>query len=111
MTRLSCCRGTERHRPDFKTINHAALAHAPAMLKRWLPDGKVMGHEYYAKNPRRADHSPGSFKVNLSSGRWADFAIGARGGDLISLAAYLFSLGQAEAARRIGGMLGVDHES
>ena len=58
----------------------------------------------------RADRSPGSFRVNLLTGRWADFAIGVGGGDLISLAAYLFGIGQAEAATRIADMLGVRHE-
>ena len=51
--------------------------------------------------------SAGSFRLNLLTGRWADFAIGVGGGDLISLAAYLFGIGQAEAAVRIADMLGV----
>ena len=38
---------------------------------------------------------------------WADFATGDKGGDVISLAAFLFGLSQAEAARRIAGMLGL----
>jgi hypothetical protein len=35
---------------------------------------------------------PGSFKVNLRSGRWADFANDQKGGDAISLAAHLYGL-------------------
>jgi hypothetical protein len=59
-------------------------------------------------NPTRADRRRGSFKVNLNTGRWSDFAAGAAGGDLIALAAYLFHLSQAEAALKIAAMLGVD---
>jgi hypothetical protein len=111
MTRPKSSGAANRGRLDFHAIGHAALVHAPTVLRRWLPDGKVTGHEYSARNPRRLDRSAGSFKINLISGRWADFAVGAKGGDLISLAAYLFSIGQADAAMRIAEMLGVDHES
>jgi hypothetical protein len=76
-------------------------------LSRWLPDGRKEAGEWVARNPKRADHRPGSFKVNLSSGRWGDFAAGDKGGDLISLGAWLFNLRQDEAARRVAEMLGV----
>jgi hypothetical protein len=57
--------------------------------------------------PRRADKSPGSFSVNLKTGKWADFAVGDKGGDLISLAAYIFNTSQADAARTLAIALGV----
>ena len=94
-------------RLDFPAINRAALASLPALLRRWLPDGRLVGREYTARNPRRADRRPGSFRVNVNSGRWADFACDAKGGDVVSLAAYLSGTGQAEAARALGDMLGV----
>jgi hypothetical protein len=94
-------------RPDFPAINAAALRELPALLIRWLPDGRVVGCEYEARNPRRADRSIGSFRINLRTGRWADFATGERGGDPVSLAAFLFNLSQAEAARQLARMLGV----
>jgi hypothetical protein len=93
---------------DFAGINRAALTRLPDILARWLPGGRIEGAEYVALNPRRADHRPGSFKVNLSTGRWADFAVeGARGGDVVSLAAYLAGIGQGEAAERLAAMLGI----
>jgi hypothetical protein len=95
---------------DFKRINRAALADLSALLRRWLPDGRVVGAEYIARNPRRQDRNPGSFKINLRTGRWSDFATGDKGGDVISLAAYLFGQGQAEAARGLAQMLGVSHD-
>ena len=94
---------------NFAAINNAALAALPALLQRWLPDGRVQGNEYVALNPRRADRKQGSFKVNLQTGRWADFATGDRGGDVVSLAAYLAGTGQAEAARKLSDMLGLPH--
>lgn len=99
--------GHPGHTPDFVAINRAALAVLPALLMRWLPDGRAQGHEFIARNPRRADRHAGSFKVNLRTGRWADFATGDRGGDPVSLAAYLFGLRQGEAAWRVADMLGL----
>jgi len=47
----------------------------------------------------------------MNTGLWADFATGDRGGDLVTLCAYLFSLSQKEAALRIAVMLGINpHE-
>lgn len=93
---------------DFQTINRAALSALPALLVRWLPDGKKQGHEWVARNPRRGDRQPGSFSVNLNTGRWADFAqTDARGGDVISLAAYLADISQHEAALKLAKMLGL----
>ncbi len=98
---------TGPRRLDFAAINAAALRDLPALLVRWLPDGRVNGREYESRNPRRADRHPGSFRVNLRTGRWSDFATGDRGGDPVSLAAFLFNLSQADAARRLVDMLGV----
>ncbi|MCG6869541.1 MAG: hypothetical protein LJE91_12695 [Gammaproteobacteria bacterium] len=84
-----------------------ALAVLPALLARWLPDGRRQGNEWVARNPRRDDRRPGSFSVNVVTGRWADFANGDRGGDPISLAAYLHDISQSDAARKLTDMLGV----
>jgi hypothetical protein len=91
----------------FTEINSLALSVLPALLPRWLPDGKTYGQEYKARNPKRDDRKAGSFSVNLRTGRWADFATGDKGGDVISLAAYLFNIRQIEAKTRIAEMLGV----
>jgi hypothetical protein len=88
----------------------AALHALPAILNRFAPGGVIHGDEWEGRNPRRADRNAGSFKVNIRSGRWADFATGDKGGDAVSLVAYLTGLGQADAARRLCVMLGVKHE-
>ena len=94
-----------RHHFDFATINRAALGSLPALLRQWLPDGRLQGSEYVARNPTRADRRPGSFKVNTRTGKWADFATGDRGRDLVSLLAYLDGVNQGEAARRLIEMI------
>jgi len=92
---------------DFAAIDMVALRALPILLQRWLPDGKRRGREYVARNPTRADRTPGSFSISLVSGKWADFASGDRGAGVISLAAYLYRLTQPEAARLVAGMLGI----
>ena len=92
---------------DFESINAAALPALPALCARWMPGGKRIGREYVTLNPTRADRRAGSFKVNLQTGRWADFATGDKGGDVVSLAAYLFGLRQTDAARRLADALGI----
>ncbi len=92
---------------DFGAVNSAALPALPAILRRLAPGGKIMAGEYIARNPVRADRCAGSFKINLRSGRWADFATDARGGDVVSLVAYLEGKSQIDAARLLAGMLGL----
>ncbi len=93
---------------DFNRLNVAALQSLPLLLGRWLPDGRRVGREWVARNPRRDDRRPGSFRVNLTTGKWSDFATGDGGGDPVSLAAFLAGVGQAEAARQLAHMLGIE---
>jgi hypothetical protein len=97
-----------RRRIAFHRIVDAALERAPLIVLRWLPGGRRDGAEWVSRNPTRDDRHSGSFKVNVRTGKWGDFATGDRGADLISLAAYLFRLPQAQAALRVAEMLGVD---
>ena len=93
---------------DFSAIASAALGLAESLLAEWLPSGKRDGHEWKSVNPTRADRSAGSFSVSLTTGAWGDFATDDRGGDLVSLYAYLFTAGdQGLAARELGERLGV----
>jgi hypothetical protein len=92
----------------FRRIADAALRHADNIVRRWLPEGKREGTEWVAINPTRSDRRKGSFKVNVTTGRWSDFATGHRGGDLVSLGAFLHGISQADAAERIADMLGID---
>ncbi len=95
-------------RINFERVNRIALSCLPSILARWLPDGKTLGTEYVARNPLRNDRHTGSFKVNLYSGKWGDFATGDSGGDIISLGAFLAGISQKESALGLAEMLGVD---
>jgi hypothetical protein len=92
----------------FQKIAGAALERADTVVPRWLPGGRRDGAEWIARNPTRDDRRPGSFKVNLKTGKWADFARGDCGGNLIALASYLFELPYWRAALKVADMLGVN---
>src|SRR5215212_6418456 len=103
----SAPRQSTRSRIDFSRVNGAALPALSQIVPVWLPNGRRVGAEWVALNPRRRDHRPGSFKINLRTGCWADFATGDRGGDVISLLAYLRDIPQLEATRLIARQLGL----
>jgi len=94
---------------DFKAVNEAARVCLPELLSRWLPDGRIRNGEWVALNPTRDDRKPGSFMINIQTGKWADFATGDGGGDVISLVAYLSRCSQKEAALQLAGYLGGHH--
>ena len=60
---------------DFQFVASQALIKAREFLADWLPDGRVSGSEYVALNPTRVDHHLGSFRINIQTGRWADFVV------------------------------------
>ncbi len=91
---------------DFKNIADLAKSSSLSVVSYLCPHGKREGHEWVALNPTRPDTGLGSFKINLRSGKWADFATGDRGGDLISLWAYIKDCSQGEALVHIQTWLG-----
>lgn len=92
---------------DFVAIERAALANIETIVWQVLRRGKISGNEFLALNPRRADKHIGSFKVNLRTGKWADFACGDSGGNVISLVAYACDVSYYEAAEHLAKQLGV----
>jgi hypothetical protein len=93
---------------DFHRVNCAAVLSLPAIVARLLPGGKIHSREYVVRNPRRFDRHPGSFRINLPTGQWADFATTDRGGDPVSLIAWLEGVSQPEAAKLLARMLSID---
>lgn len=84
------------------TIAFVAQSLDPAtLIPAWLPNGKQDGDEWVALNPRRADKHLGSFRINLKTGLWADFATNDKGGDLVSLYAYLHGINNGQAAKEL----------
>lgn len=86
---------------QFVAVNMACMRSLWGLLATWLPDGRQIGREWVALNPTRGDRTPGSFKINLDTGLWADFATEDAGRDPVSLYAYLNGLSQREAATEL----------
>lgn len=93
---------------NFAAINEAALPSAHAICRRLFPGGVVKRNEYVALAPHRADRRLGSFSINVRTGKWADFASGDKGGDLVALVAYREGCSQGEAARLLAQLIGFD---
>ena len=99
---------------DLDIINCTLRANPVKWVSSWLPDGRVSGAEYLARNPRRSDQSLGSFSIKIGGnkvGVWADFSTGDKGSNLISLYAYLLGLnhttkdGYVIAAKKLSNVM------
>jgi hypothetical protein len=89
----------------FSRAKDIALAH----VRAWLPDGREESGQWVALNPMRDDKNAGSFKINLFTGAWNDYADDdAIGHDAISLYAYLNGCTNYDAAREIMAKYGPD---
>ena len=97
-------------RIDFDQVRRASQRNVLPILHRICPGGRVLAGEYEVCNPKRIDRNPGSFRINVRTGCWSDFATGDSGGDVISLVAYLFDISQLEAARRLSSLLSLSSE-
>lgn len=95
---------------DFGLIKGRALDSIESVLNRWAPGGKRQGDEYVVLNPTRPDNTLGSFKINLKTGEWSDFAERVGGHDVVSWVAYLDSVKNGEAAERLAAFLGLSLE-
>lgn len=89
-------------------VKVASLGNIDSVLSHWCPGGKQQGREYLPLNPRRTDSKPGSFSINLDTGAWADFADSAKGGDLVSLVAYIEGVRQGDASKLLAQFIGMD---
>lgn len=88
---------------DFDGLNAQLLPNASAHLTSWLPGGRMVGPEYVCGD---LFGGPGdSCKVNLNTGKWADFAAGEQGGDLVSLYARINNIKNGEAAKRLADQI------
>jgi hypothetical protein len=91
-----------RTRPDLTPLDQVVAGlktRMPSLAAELAPQGRREGGEWSALNPTRADSKPGSFKINLQSGLWSDFATGDKG-DALGLVAYLVTGGDLAAAIR-----------
>lgn len=91
---------------DFDAINKVVLISYPGILFEWLPGGRLQGNEYICAD---LNGGPGkSTLVNITTGKWSDFATDEQGGDPVSLYAAINKLSQVDAARALSGPHGID---
>jgi len=87
---------------NFELVKELALDCLDSILEHWLPDGERRGRQYVPYNTLRDDAELGSFQINTENGIWMDFATDDKGGDPISLVAYLEKgISQTAAAVKI----------
>lgn len=86
---------------DFNEINERALPYAEEIFDVIGLDGEMQGNEYVCINPSREEDSElGSFKFNIETGLWSDFAADddAKGVGVISYTAYVKSCSVKQSA-------------
>ncbi len=93
---------------EIKAVAAQAVAHIERVCAHWLPDGKKAGTEWEIGDRHG---TPGkSLKIHLAgakAGIWSDFTTEDKGGDAVSLVAYIDGVSQAEAARKLADFLGL----
>ena len=88
-----------KSRTDIKQIAAELAPSQETILTQICPGGTIHGKEYQAGS---ISGGPGkSFSFNLTTGKWADFATGEKGGDIIALYAAVNRINNAEAARTL----------
>lgn len=86
---------------DFAALAARLLQQSRSLLPMWFPAGRLRGSEFCVGDLAGAEGE--SLKINVDSGKWADFSAGQQGGDLISLYAAMHGMGQAEAVKALEG--------
>ncbi len=99
---------TEFKKIDFEEVRRAVSGYEEVLMMRLLPHAKRNGRDWVALNPTRPDRTLGSFRINAYNFRWIDHATGDKGGDIISLWAYLRQITQLQAAQELLTIVGKD---
>jgi hypothetical protein len=90
----------------FEQIQSVSLAQAERLLSEWFPHGRRVGKEFKIGNIQ--GDAGESLSINVTTGRWADFAGDHSGHDLIDLFAAVRHGGdRVAAARELGEKLGI----
>ncbi len=91
---------------DFEALAAALLARADTLVAMWLPGGVRRGHEYVCGS--LSGGSGDSCSINLTNGRWADFAADEKGNDLVGLYAAIHGLTMGKAAVQVAREEGLE---
>lgn len=71
------------------------------ILKRLVGNGKIEKGDYVAFNPKRKDRKLGSFRIDILSGKFYDFATGDSGGSILDLASFVYDCDLLTAAQKL----------
>ena len=99
---------TEFKNINFEEVKRTVRGYEEVLMLRLLPHAKRKGCDWVALNPTRLDRTLGSFRINAYSFRWIDHATGDKGGDIISLWAYIRQISQLQAAQELLTIIGKD---
>ena len=104
-----------RHRPStagwqmtsiFDQVKAALAPRLPEVLAELLPGGRVTGREYVCASLRGGVGT--SCSTSIDTGKGSDFATGESWGDVIALAAKVWSMRQGEAAQELARLCHID---
>lgn len=85
---------------DFKAIAEQLRPHINSIVFNLCPGGEIKGNEYVAASIHGGKGT--SFRINLTTGKWADFAdANHRGHDIISYYAKCKNLNNGQAAKEL----------
>jgi hypothetical protein len=89
------------------TLDAALLPNAESILSKLIGSVELKGRELLMLNKERGDKSLGSFKFNIDTGAWADFAAeGMSGHGIVGLVSKYFTLSTQAAITKIRDELG-----
>jgi hypothetical protein len=88
---------------EKEQLESQVLACLPALAKRWLPDGRLVGCFWSATSPNNKSRS---ISIDLRKGSWREFPTGRHGKTTMSLAEYLTGLGADKVQEELKAMIG-----
>jgi hypothetical protein len=91
---------------EVEQLEAEAIIYLPAIMKRWLPDGRLSGHRWNAQHPKSSTHV---ISVDLHDGSWRDFLDGKSGRTVTSLISHLTNLPAEQAILQLKSIIGARH--
>lgn len=92
----------------FEQVKASLASRLPEVLADLLPGGRISGREYVCASLQGGAGT--SCATNLDTGKGSDFATGESWGDVIALAAKVWSMRQGEAALELARLYHIDAE-
>ena len=86
---------------NFEELKQQYKQYPIETLKKLVGNGKIEGGDYVALNPRRSDKKSGSFRIDIASGKFHDFATGDSGSSIIDLTAFVYDCDLLTAAQKL----------